>query len=203
MKHFWKTTGSLFGKMVIARVFGFILSFTILMAVSGSVGSLITQLCSLMIVVVLMFSGAWELGSKDANMISIHKLKLDKLLGFKAGLIACIPDFIAAFCLILVKFGGIRDSYTVLYGLYNASFLPFHQALLPQTMTVLEHSTIGYFLSASTAFIAPICAGFGYRLGLYQISLSDTLLYITPQARKRHEERLKAKRNKKNKWPFH
>ena len=74
MKHFWKTTGSLFGKMVIAKVFGFILRFTILMALSGEVGSLVTQLCSLMIVVVLMFSAAWELGSKDANMIGIQKL---------------------------------------------------------------------------------------------------------------------------------
>lgn len=198
MKHFWKTTGSLFGKMVIAKVFGFILSFTILMALSGEVGSLVTQLCSLMIVVVLMFSAAWELGSKDANMIGIQKLKSDKLLGLKAGLVACIPDIVAAICLILVKYGVIGDSYTVLYGLYNSSFLPFHQALLPQTITVLEHNTIGYFLSACTAFIGPICAGFGYRLGLYQISLSDTLLYVTPEARKRHEERLKARRSKKN-----
>ncbi len=202
MKHFWKTTGSLFGKMVIARVFGFILSFTILMAVSGAVGSLITQLCSLMIVVVLMFSSAWELGSKDANMISIDKLKHDKWLGLKAGCVACIPDFIAAICLILVKFGLVGESYPVLYGLYNTSFLPFHQSLLPQTMTVLEHNTLGYFLSASTALIGPICAGFGYRLGLYQISLSDTLLYVTPEARKRHEERLKAKKRKKNKGIF-
>ncbi len=198
MKHFWKTTGSLFGKMVIAKVFGFILSFTILMALSGAVGSLITQLCSLMIVVVLMFSSAWEMGSKDANMIQIEKLKCDNWLGIKAGLVACIPDIIAAICLILVKYEIIGDSYSVLYGLYNASFLPFHQSLLPQTMTVLEHNTIGYFLSASTAFIGPVCAGFGYRLGLYQISISDTLLYVTPEARKRHEERIKAKRSKKN-----
>ncbi len=202
MKHFWKTTGSLFGKMLISRVFGFILSFTILMAVSGAVGSLITQLCSLMIVVVLMFSSAWELGSKDANMISINKLNCDKWLGVKAGFVACIPDIIAAICLILVKFGFIGDSYTVLYGLYNTSFLPFHQALLPQTMTVLEHNTIGYFLSASTALIGPVCAGFGYRLGLYQTPISDTLLYVTPEARKRHEERIKAKRSKKNKRLF-
>ncbi len=202
MKHFWKVTGSLFGKMVIARVFGFILSFTILLAVSGVVGSLITQLCSLMIVVVLMFSSAWEMGSKDANMIGIDKLKSDKWLGLKAGIVACLPDIIASVLLVLVKFGTINDAYTVLYGLYNSSFLPFHQSLLPQTMTVLEHNTIGYFLSASTAVIAPICAAFGYRLGLLQISLSDTLLYITPEARKRHEERLKAKRNKPKRGIF-
>ena len=202
MKHFWKTTGSLFGKMVIARVFGFILSFTILMAVSGMIGSVITQLCSLMIVVVLMFTSAWELGAKDANMVSINKLKCDKLLGLKAGLVACLPDIIASICLILVKFDLIRDSYTVLYGLYNASFLPFHQSLLPQTMTVLEHSTIGYFLSASTALIGPVCAAFGYRLGLYQITLSDTLLYVTPESRKRHQERIKNKRSKRKKGLF-
>ena len=202
MKHFWKTTGSLFGKMIIARIFGFILSFTILMAVSGVVGSIITQLCSLMIIIVLMFTSAWELGAKDSNLININNLKCDKFLGLKAGLVACSPDILASVMLIMVKFGYINDAYTVLYGLYNTSFLPFHQALLPQTMTVIEHNTIGFFLSAATALIAPICAAFGYRLGLYQITISDTLLYVTPDARKRHEQKLNAKRNRKNRGIF-
>ena len=202
MKHFWKTTISLFAKMIISRVFGFILSFTIMLAVSGVVGSLITQFCSLMIVVVLMFSGAWEIGSKDANLISINKLKCDKWLGLKAGFIACIPDIVASIILVLIKFGFWNDAYTVLYGIYNASFMPFHQSLLPTTMTAFEHNTVGYFLSASTAFIAPVCAAFGYRLGLYQMSLSDTLLYITPESRKRHEERIKAKRSRQKRRLF-
>ncbi len=202
MKHFWKTTLSLFAKMVISRVFGFILSFTIMLAVSGVVGSLITQLCSLMIVIVLMFSSAWEMGSKDANLIHINKLKCDKWLGLKAGLIACLPDIVASVILVLIKFGFWNDAYTVLYGIYNATFMPFHQSLLPTTMTALEHSTWGYVVSASTALIAPVCAAFGYRLGLYQISLSETLLYVTPESRKRHEERVKAKRNRQKRRLF-
>ena len=197
MKHFWKTTGSLFAKMVISRVFGFILTFTIMLAISGVVGSLLTQFCALMIVVVLMFSSAWEIGSKDANMIHIDKLKEDKWLGLKAGLVACIPDILASIVLVAIKFGFWGDAYTVLYGFYNSTFITFHQSLLPTTLTSLEHNMLGYFLSAATSLIAPICAAFGYRLGLYQISLSDTLLYVTPEARKRHEERIRAKKSRK------
>lgn len=197
MKHFWKVTGSLFGKLVVARIFGLILSFTILLALSGTIGSVLTQFCAAMLIVVLLFTTAWEQGSKDANMIAIHRLKEDRWLGLKAGLTASLPDLVAAVLLLLSKSGIVNNAFSVLYGIYNASFLPFHQALLPQTLTAAEHSWLGYILSASTVLLAPLCAAFGYRLGLYQLSLSDTLLYTTPESRQRHEMKRKAKKGKR------
>ncbi len=196
MKHFLKLTGSLFAKLLVAKIFGFILSCTILLAFSGMVGSLITQLCSAMLVIVLLFTTAWEAGSKYANMLLIQSKKADPFLGLKAGLLASLPDIIMAVCLVLTKFGVVNSYFTVIFGLFNNNFLPFHQAVLPQTLTVAENPLYGFILSALTVLIAPICAGFGYRLGLLQITLSDTLLYTTPEARERHEMRLKNRKNK-------
>lgn len=196
-KHFWKVSGNLFAKLLVAKVFGFILSCTILLALSGMVGSIITQLCAVMLVVVLLFTTAWEFGTKDANMIAIGQLKKDSWLGLKAGLIASLPDIVLSVLLLLTKAGAIGSNFTVVFSLLNSNYLPFQQALLPQTLTVAEHSWIGYILSAATVLIAPLCSGFGYRLGLTQHSLSDTLLYTTPEAKQQHELRLKARRGKR------
>ncbi len=197
MNRFWKTTGKFFGKLVITKVFGLVLSLTIFMALHGQVGSIITQACSLLILIVIFFSSAWDLGAKDANLCSVHSEKPDPLFGFKTSLAASVPDLCMGACLLLTKLRIIAPSFGVLYGIFNSVYMPFHQAVLPQTLTVAEHNWIGYIASALTVLIAPICAGFGYRLGLTQISLGDTLLYTTPEARKRHEEKLRERKGKK------
>ena len=198
MKHTLKTAFNFFVKLVIARFFGFILSSTILLALSGVVGSVATQLCSAIIFVVICFSAALEQGAKDRNMINIGHCKEDNWLGLKAGLAAAIPEIAMSACLLLTKAGVINEHFPVLFNLYNGSFLPFQQALISPTMTVAENPWFAYILTALTALIGPMCFGFGYRLGLLQIPLSDTLLYTTPEARERHEQRLKERR-KKNK----
>ncbi len=199
MKHFWKLTFKMFRNLLVAKVFGFVLSATIMVALDGMIGSLITQICAFLILVVVMFTSAWEQGSKDGNMISINKLKNDRLLGFKAAMVASVFEFAAAICLILSKFDIVTETFTRFYGIFNSTFVPLHQALLPNTLTAAEHSLVGYVIAALTVLIAPICAGFGYRLGLYQVNISDTLLYTTPEARKRHEQRLKEKHSKRSK----
>ncbi len=202
MKHLLGTAARLFSKLVIARIFGIILSCTILVALNGMVGSLITQLCSAVILMVILFSSAWDLGSKDRNMIQIGQVKEDSWLGLKAGFFATAFDFVMALCLILTKAGVINEYFPVLFTLFNGSFLPFQQALISPTMTVAENSWIGYIIVALTTLIAPICCGFGYRLGLMQIPLSDTLLYTTPEARQRHEQRLKERRSRSGRRLF-
>lgn len=202
MKHFWKVTAKLFRNLIVAKVFGFVLSATILLAVSNVIGSVITQICSVLLIVVLMFTTSWEQGSKDANMIEIGRLKTDRNLGLKAGLVASLFELIAAVCLLLTKAGIVGEAYTRFFGIYNSNFVPIHQALLPNTLTVAEHGWGGYIVAALTVLIAPLCATFGYRLGLHQISISDTLLYTTPEARERHETRLKERHMKRGKRKF-
>ncbi len=202
MKHILSVSVRLFGKLVIARLFGFILSCTILVAVNGMIGSLITQLCSAVLLMVILFSSAWDMGAKDSNLIQIGQVKKDSWLGLKAGLLAAIPEFGMALCLLLTKAGIINEYFPVLFTLFNGSFLPFQQALISPTMTVAENSWIGYIIVALTTLIAPICCGFGYRLGLMQIPLSDTLLYTTPEARQRHELRLKERRSRSGRRLF-
>lgn len=202
MKHLFEVALKFFGKLVVARVFGFVLSSTILLALSGTVGSVVTQFFAVMLMVVICFSSAWEVGSKDCNMINTGHGKEDRYLGFKAGLIAAIPELIMAFCLLLTKAGLLFEQFPVIYNLFNGTYLPFQQALLLPTLTVAEQPWLGYLLTALTVLIGPVCFGFGYRLGLMQIPLSDTLLYTTPEARQRHEKRLKERRLKSKRRLF-
>lgn len=197
MKHFWKLTFKMFRNLLVAKVFGFVLSATIMVALDGMIGSLVTQICSFLILVVMMFSASWEQGSKDGNMVQLDKLNEDRWLGFKATLTASFFEIIAAVCLILSKLDFISESFTRFYGIFNSCFVAIHQALLPNTLTVSEHDWIGYIIAAATVLIAPLCAGFGYRLGLYQVNISDTLFYTTPESRKQHEDRLKDKHHKR------
>lgn len=196
--HFLKTTLSTFGKLLVAKVFGFILSCTILMALSGLVGSLITQICSVIMMVVLMFSSAWDIGMKDANRASIGEIQYDRWLGLKVSLLVCAPDFIFATMLILTKFGVVGEAFPVLFGILNSNYLPFHQAVLTPTLTVAEHALGSYILSAATVLIAPFCVTVGYYMGICGVSLGDSLLYNTPEAKERHAQRLKKRRNRKN-----
>ena len=202
MKHFVKVAGNLFAKLIVARIFGFVLSCTIFVALSGKIGSLITQCCGAVLLIVILFSTAWDIGSRDRNMIGIGQIKEDKWLGLKAGLLAATPDIVMSVCLVLTKAGVVNEHFPVLFNLYNGSFLPFQQALISPTMTVAENPWIGYIIVALTAFVAPFCTAFGYRLGLMQIPLSDTLLYTTPQARERHEQRMKERRIRSNRRLF-
>ena len=113
IKHLFKTALSLFGKLLIAKFFAFVLSVTLLMALSGLIGSILTQFCAFMLVVVLLYSSAWEIGDKDANMASIGRLKRDALLGLKAGLIAAVPDLALGVLLLLSKgdvYAMLRDN---------------------------------------------------------------------------------------------
>ncbi len=197
IKHLFKTALSLFGKLLIAKFFAFVLSVTLLMALSGLIGSILTQFCAFMLVVVLLYSSAWEIGDKDANMASIGRRKRDALLGLKAGLIAAVPDLALGIMLLLSKGGAISERFSVLYSLLNCNYLPLQQALLPPTLTAAEQSWAGYVIMALTALIAPMCAAFGYALGLNRTSISEILFYHTPESRARHEERLKARRQKR------
>ncbi len=192
--HFFRFSRSLFGKLWVARIFAFVLNVTLLMAVSSKLGSVLTQICSLLLVMVLLFSTAWEWGEKDKNRIATGKLRRDPLLGAKAGLLAAAPDMVAAACLLLTKAGVLGEAYAVFFGLYNANFSPLHQTLLTTTLTVAEHSWWQFIACAATVLVAPLCAAFGYALGLTGQSLADLLLYTTPAARDRHAKRVERRR---------
>ncbi len=193
VKHFWKATGKIFRNLVVAKVFGFVLSATILLALSDVIGSVITQIFSVLLVVVLLFTTAWEQGSKDANLIAIGQMDKKPWFGVTTALVASSVEFVAAILLLLTKAGVVGEAYTRFYGIFNSNYVAFHQALLPNTLTVAEHDWGNYFLVASTVLIAPLCAFFGYQMGRLQVSIADTLLYTTPEARKRHEQKMKNK----------
>ena len=120
--------------------------------------------------------------------------------GFKAGFLAAVPDFLIIILLVLSKAEILPRVYTAVYGILNAPFYPFILTLMPQTLTGAEQSVLAVIASALTSLVMPLVAGFSYKLGYYDYSIIDKILYRTPEAQKKHKQKLiekKAKRERR------
>lgn len=190
----------LFAKNLVSKLFCFLLFFTFFMAVRGKAGTVITQIFDLIILAVIIFSTSFEVGNKDRNRTLSGALNEDLNRGFKAGFLAAVPDFLTIILLVLAKTEVLPRVYTAVYGILNAPFYPFLLTLMPQTLTGAEQSIFAVFAVALTSLIMPLIAGFSYRLGYYDYSIIDKIIYRTPESREKHKQKLidkKARRERK------
>ena len=196
-KSILKFSLSIYLKNLTSKLFCILLFFTFFMALGGKAGTIITQILNLIILVVLIFSNAWELGNGDGNRVEIGAMKEDVFRGFKAGFIAMIPDLIPVILLVLSAFEILPRVYISVAGILNAPFYPFYLTILPQTLTAAEQSVISYLAASLTVLIVPIVSGFGYILGYYEFSILDKIIYTNPEAKARHKQRVLNRRKKK------
>lgn len=188
---------SVYVKNLVVKLFCFLLFFTFYMALGGKVGSIITQVLDLIILIVLIFSNAWETGGSDSNRVMTGVMKEDVYRGFKAGLLAAIPDFLTVLLLFAAKLEMLPRVYISVFGLLNAPFYPFHLTILPQTLTSAEQSMLACVISGATILLIPIITGFAYILGYYEYSILDNILYTTPEAKEKHKQKLIKRKLKK------
>lgn len=185
---------TVFSRIIVVKIFSFLLNFTIMISFGGRVGYIVTQVCSLALLISIFYSTMWGRGFGDVNRVSLGVIKKkDSLRGLKAGLIGSSFEIVAAVCLILTKFEVIPRTWISLFGLFNAPFLPFHLTMLPATLTVSELPLTNFIFSAITVLFVPLIAGFSYYLGNIELSLPEIFIYTTPEERKKY----KAKRNAK------
>ena len=190
----------LFLKNLVSKLFCFLLFFTFFMAVRGKAGTVITQVFDLVILTVIIFSASFDRGNKDRNRVVTGAVTEDINRGFKAGFLAAVPDFLIIILLVLSKAEILPRVYTAVYGILNAPFYPFILTLMPQTLTGAEQSVLAVIASALTSLFMPLVAGFSYKLGYYDYSIIDKILYRTPEAQKKHKQNLiekKAKRERR------
>lgn len=186
---------TVFLRILVIKLFSFLLNFTVMISFGGRVGYIVTQICSIALLITLIYSTMWNIGFGDVNRATLGVVKKDSLRGFKAGLIGSIFEIVAAVCLILTKFDIIPRVWISLFGVFNAPFLPFHLTMLPATLTVAELPLVYFIFSALTVLVVPVIAGFAYLLGNLELSLPEIFIYTTPEARQEYKDN----RNKRNK----
>lgn len=199
-KYNFKFALKLFAKSLVSKLFCFLLFFTFFMAVRGKIGSIITQVLDLVILTVIIFSTAFDFGEKDRNRVLTGAAEKDLSRGFKAGFMAAILDFLTVILLVLAKAEVLPRVYIAVYGILNAPFYPFILTLMPQTLTGAEQSVLSVVACGLTVFVMPLIAGISYKLGYYDYSITDRILYRTPEAQEKHKKRLEQRKlNKQHK----
>ena len=172
------------------------------MAVRGKIGSIITQVLDLVILTVIIFSTAFDFGEKDRNRVLTGAVEKDLSRGFKAGFMAAILDFLTVILLVLAKAEVLPRVYIAVYGILNAPFYPFILTLMPQTLTGAEQSVFSVVACGLTVFVMPLIAGISYKLGYYDYSITDRILYRTPEAQEKHKKRLEQRKLNKQRKLF-
>lgn len=92
--------------------------------------------------------------------------------------------------------------YIAVYGILNAPFYPFILTLMPQTLTGAEQSVFSVVACGLTVFVMPLIAGISYKLGYYDYSITDRILYRTPEAQQKHKKRLEQRKLNKQRKLF-
>ncbi len=140
---------------------------------------IISQILCGILVVSFASSNVYKQGFKDSNLVRIGHVKLDKLRGFKIGLVANIPFFVMFGLLVACGLGLSPNLRVTLYGYLNGYFYPIiHLIAGCSTKTVVsELNVLQYILLFLVQFIVPIISGIAYILGFKEINLSEKIVY--------------------------
>ena len=145
------------------------------------VSGILSQLFLLMLLIVMPYSILWERGDKDCNSVHFGHMQEDKLRGLKVGLMASIPSILAYLILVLSKLGLISSSYVFIYRFLNLAFIPVYNGLVGTAGI----SWGGMAVLLLTVAVVPLTGYIAYWLGYRQISLSEKIIYVNPNKKKK------------------
>ena len=109
----------------------------------------------------------------------IGQVKLDKLKGFKVGLIANIPFFALFVFFVACGLGLSPNLRVTLYGYLNCFIQPLIYLIsgCSNEITVSQLNALQYVLLFLVQFIVPIVCGVAYMIGFKEINLSEKIMY--------------------------
>lgn len=139
----------------------------------------ISQILCVIVLISFAGSGTYKQGFKDSNLVRIGHVKLDKLKGFKIGLVANIPFFILFGLLIGCAVGLSPSLRVTLYGYLNGYFYPVIYIIsgCSNETIVSNLSVLQYALLFLLQFIVPVICGVSYLLGFKEINISERIMY--------------------------
>ena len=175
--YFASLTLRLFGNYLVTALMSMMVGLIALFFTSSRWLMLAVQLCCCGMVYSLVYSTAWDTGTKDCNRVAYGHLRADALRGWKAAMLAAAPWLLASVGLLLMKAGVLPYGFLAVYRMLNAPYLSLNQVLLSTNATVGELSWWSVALSALLPLVAPAIAGFGYALGYREIAVMHSLMY--------------------------
>lgn len=147
--------------------------------------NLLSQLFMLILYCALIYSKLWMLGDRDINAVNFGRMEPDKLRGLRIGLLAAIPSFVFYLLLVLSKLKIFTEKYLFVYRFLNITFMPILQSLTGQGKSISEISWLSILAILLTVGVMPLVCFGAYLLGYNHISLSEKIIYVNPNKKKK------------------
>lgn len=134
------------------------------------------QLIGGLVLIGFIYSALYKLGDGDANLAQFNHKKLDKLRGFKIGLLAVVPSFAAWLIAVIAKAGVISGSWYSLFRFMSYQTFALVNAIFGQSTSTTDVISWGKLLLGLTVLaVPPIIAQICYMLGYKRINLTSML----------------------------
>lgn len=155
----------------------------------GSVNSSVNILAQVLMIILLFsmpYAKIWPQGDRDCNSVNFGHMDKDMLRGLKIGLMAGIPSFIFYFILLICKIGKMLPDYYSLYRYLNISFLPLLNMIQKENVWLTGEVPWSILLILLlTLTVVPFSCFIAYILGFKQISVSEKIMYVNPDKKKK------------------
>ena len=136
-----------------------------------------TQVINIFILMGFLYNDLWNLGANDNNLSNFGHKKIDKLRGFKIGLLASIPNFIFFIVLVVFKNSFMSGFNAQMYKFAVGYFYSFAELILKGATSTPDLSALQILLLGALLFVIPAITAISYLLGLKGISLEEKLVY--------------------------
>ncbi len=147
--------------------------------------NILSQLFMLILYSALIYSKLWMLGDRDINAVNFGRMEPDKLRGLRIGLLAAIPSFVFYLLLVLAKLKIFTEKYLLIYRFLNISFMPIVMSVTGQGNSTAEISWLSILVILLTVAVMPMVCFGAYLLGYNHISLSEKIIYVNPNKKKK------------------
>ncbi len=131
------------------------------------------------------YSILWAQGDRDKNSVQFGHMQEDKLRGLKVGALSAIPAAVSYVVLLLSKLGVFLPGYIAAYRFMNVPFLPLINRMVSVSATTPEVSWPVILALLMAVVFVPLVCWAAYALGYKQISITEKLIYVNPNKKKK------------------
>ncbi len=137
----------------------------------------ISQACTLIAFVSLIYAFMWSAGDFDANKTEFGGTKQDKLKGLKVGLVADSPFILAYLILVVTRALGMLNWYPTLYKVLTYFAFGINDTFMVSSsgeMLLTLPGALGLLIGLA---VLPLVALIGYIIGEKHIIIKNAIIY--------------------------
>ena len=154
-------------------------------AAASAAMDIISQIFMLVLLIAFPYTLLWGKGDRDKNTVNFGHMEEDKLRGLKVGLMAAIPSGVAYLILLICRLLHTGTVYFACYRFFNTPFMPIYNRLTQGVETIGDVSWAAMLVFFFFLAVVPLICHVSYMLGYTQISISEKLIYVNSDKKKR------------------